>query len=147
MSNASLQLLSIICEDKDDAAGKDEPCIKVGGSKVWSSSDFSEGTSANLGGLSPIDFTNRISLELWEEDRWPSRDDKIGEKDILLSMATETGTEYEETFSSNRARYKIRYNLVLHSGNNSGGRINPGGRNSGSGGSGNMPVLDEIAIE
>ncbi len=138
MSNATLQLLSIICEDKDDVAGKDEPCIKVGGAKVWSSSDFSEGTSEDLGGLSPIDFTNRISLELWEEDRWPSRDDKIGEKDILLSMATETGTEYEETFTSNRARYKIRYSLTLRK--NSGGRINPGG------GSGDLPVSDDIPI-
>lgn len=105
----SIQLVSIICLKKDDAVGKDEPIIRIGGITVWTGQNFATGSSASLLTVPARSFTNSVNLDLYEQDNWPSADDFLGRYTV---QSTDAGAGARTvTFSEHNALYEITYRV------------------------------------
>lgn len=93
-----IHIVGIKSYEVDDAAGKDEPYFKFNGVKQswttdgrpqnWVGNDFDYGHYEDVDIWYLVNGDGRTSgtLELWEQDDWPSKDDHIANQPIYASQ-------------------------------------------------------------
>jgi hypothetical protein len=110
-----LRLISLYCynanEDSIYSDG-DEPYIKVGSLKVWSSSRVYAGSNRSLTNVPLQQFLNSTTVWLYEGDgdHWYDRDDLIGKVTVSAAMA---GTGYRSVMLTGSGTvYKLTYQIL-----------------------------------
>lgn len=105
----SFQLLSIKCLRVHDSVGRDEPAIHFGGVKIWAGRDVVANTTINLESVAARTFTTQANLDLYEEDKWPSRDDYLGRHTVYTTEAGQG--QHIATYSAGGSWYEITYEV------------------------------------
>ncbi|MBD1842625.1 hypothetical protein H6F89_04210 [Cyanobacteria bacterium FACHB-63] len=99
---ATLELIRLRCERKQDVTGNDEPRIKVDGVPIW------DGTVAK-GGSAPINktvrFENQVSVSAEEMNKTKSK--QIGDAVIVH----ESGNPKFLTFKTSGAHYEVDFEV------------------------------------
>jgi len=110
-SRPRLRLVQLTCDRTEDWAGGDETYLQVNGQRVWGPTSMNNGQSADLRILTPIAFSQRARVDLYDQDLgWPDRDDHLG---ATYARSTELGRgEREHRFTSDGARYTLVYEVM-----------------------------------
>ena len=116
-----LKLLSLICYATDDAGEvdenifdtdiEDEPYILVDKKRVWGVKLMKTNDVEDLSGVEPIQFTDKVSVELWDRDaEYFPADDRLGKFAVKASLAG-LG-EQTHRFKRRSAMYTLTYEVV-----------------------------------
>jgi len=115
-----LKLVSLICNATDDSGEldenifdtniEDEPYILVDKKRVWGVKLMKTNDSEDLTEVTPIQFTDKVSIELWDRDaEYFPADDLLGR---LTVNATKTSLgEQKHRFKRRSAFYTLTYRV------------------------------------
>lgn len=100
-----LYLNSLECFEETPGWGSDEISIRVNGKQVAYHGDMDSGEFFNINLAKQ--YTNPVTVSIYEEDGWWSDDDYIGS--VYISGATQPST-YKDLFGSN-SHYRMTYQV------------------------------------
>jgi|688.fasta_scaffold103999_5 hypothetical protein len=101
---ATLTIVRVKCNTKEDYIGKDDIYLRVNG-KRYKVGRFSNNTSEEVG--KSWAFDDEIEVQIWEQDEDP--DDKIGEHTFHASEAG--GGVKKQNYSGHGASYDLWYKI------------------------------------
>jgi len=110
----ALQLKSIECIDQNEFS-TDEPYLNFNGSKIWSG-NMTQGQTADLSWMAPIQFNGSATLSLFEDDPgwWGfDKDDYLGTETVYDWQ--HPGGSFTLTFDDDGI-YKVTVDVLYSSG-------------------------------
>jgi hypothetical protein len=113
-----IQFVSLKCIELDDDSeysaydtpDVDEPYLLVDGNKVWSGRMVEEEVE-DLSGVKPVEFNERICVELWEKDPGLFGEDDLLGKLFIEPSSTSSGTITED-LTSGTTKYVLKYKVI-----------------------------------
>jgi len=107
---ARLKLLDLRCFKSEDRGG-DEAYLLADGEKIWSTDNIEAGDTVSLRSVEPVDFDDKIKLELLDKDTgFFDSDDKLGTVVIRKKHLGEG--EQDCRFSEEGADYLLIYEVM-----------------------------------
>jgi len=115
-----LKLVSLICHATDDAGEvdenifdtnvEDEPYILADKKRVWGVKLMKTNDVEDLSAVEPIQFTDKVSIELWDRDaEYFPADDRLGKLNVY---ASKSGLgEQTHQFKRRSALYTLTYKV------------------------------------
>jgi hypothetical protein len=114
-----LRFVSLECHRTDDSGEvddqafdiglTDEPYLLVDHKRVWGRR-MNAGEIEDLGKVKPIQFNNKLTVELWDKDAgYMSADDQIGRITIFAAQSGQGDLSHE--FKRRNARYTLVYKV------------------------------------
>lgn len=107
---ARLKLLDLRCFQTEDRGG-DEAYLMANGEKVWKTDHIEAGQTVSLRSVRPIEFKNKIQLELFDKDTgFFDSDDHLGSLVVRDEWLGEG--EQEGRFDEEGADYLLIYEVM-----------------------------------
>jgi hypothetical protein len=105
---ATLNLISLYCQETEDWTGADEPYLRVNGVEVWSGS-LNDQESVPIG--IDISFNQWANIQLFDEDfGWFDNDDFLGNVQVTTEQVGQG--ELPAYFTGDGANYVLHYEVI-----------------------------------